>query len=265
MKAKGWIAMALALVVAGTGTCMLAGAIANKQGTELTTSSSVGEGAVLEEGETQQWEDGSAKAEDKKYEIEMDEGNYLKKTEADMSAERAVNIAVREIEKAFGSITVEKVTGVGIIGYDHNRRLGEGCRAYNGRINCKGDVIYEFVINSITGRVISMMKIPDRIDPMQVYTSRYEKLEQTLKLDKGKKKYYEIAWDFFLKNNENEMLDEHDVIPVVCAGGDHYFHSSWKIIAVQVDFFTKDLDQYSVTIDPETDEVIGWDLLVAPV
>lgn len=44
MKAKGWMAMALALVVAGTGTCMLAGAIANKQGTELTTSSSVSEG-----------------------------------------------------------------------------------------------------------------------------------------------------------------------------------------------------------------------------
>lgn len=264
MKAKGWIAMALALVVVGTGTCMLAGAMANKQGAELTTSSSVSEGAVTEEGKTQQREDGSAKAEDKKYIIEMDEGNYLKKTEADMPAERAVNIAVREIEKAFGSITVEKATGVGIIGYDHNRRLGEGCRAYNGRINCEGGVIYEFVINSITGQVISMMKIPDRIDPMQVYTSRYEKLGETLKLDKGKEKYYEIARDFSSKNNEDEMLEENDVTPVVCAGGDHYFHSSWKIIAVQVVFFTKSVDQYYVTIDPETDEVIGWDLLVSP-
>lgn len=264
MKAKGWIAMALALVVVGTGTCMLAGAMANKQGVELTTSSSVSEGAVSEEGETQR-EDGSAEAGNKKYNIEMDQGNYLKKTEADMPAERAVNIAVREIEKAFGSITVEKVTGVGIIGYDHNRRLGEGCRAYNGMINCEGDVIYEFVINSITGKVISMMKIPDRIDPMQVYTSRYEKLGETLKLDKGKKKYYEIAWDFSSKNNEGEMLEERDVTAVVCAGGDHYFHSSWKIIAIQVDFFTKNLDQYSVTIDPETDEVIGWDLISSPV
>ena len=109
-----------------------------------------------------------------------------------------------------------------------------------------------------------MMKIPDRIDPMQVYTSRYEKLGETLKLDKGKEKYYEIARDFSSKNNEDEMLEENDVTPVVCAGGDHYFHSSWKIIAVQVVFFTKSVDQYYVTIDPETDEVIGWDLLVSP-
>ena len=264
MKAKGWVTMAVAVVVVGTGTCVLAGAMANKQNTELTTfSSSVSEAAVTEEGGT--WEDGSAKTEDKKYVIEMDEGNYLEKTEADMSPERATNIAVREIEKAFGSITVEKVTGVGLIGYDHNRRLGEGCRAYNGMICCEGDVIYEFVVNSINGRVLSMMKIPNRIDPMETYTSRYEELGEKLKLKKGKEKYYEIARNFSSQNYKEGDLGETDVRAVVCAGGDHYFHSSWKIIAVEAEFLTQNSEQYSVTIDPETDEVIGWDLLIPPV
>lgn len=255
-KAKGWIAIALAAAVAGGGTSMLAGAMTGKQETNVSTNSSVSE----ETGTAQKI---TTQLEECKIEIEMDEeGRCLQKTEADMPAERAVNSAVQEIQRVFGPVSAERATGVGLIGSDHNRRLPESCHAYSGIIHTKGDAAYEFLVHSVTGKVISMMKIPDRIDPMQVYTSRYEEIGKELKTEQGKKKYNKIATEFIIENLGVEDISQISPIVQVYSGGLYSFRSSWKIVSIGIEFTAENNCTGRVTIDPETNEVFAWDLLV---
>ena len=63
MKAKGWMAIALAAVVAGGGTSMLAGAMTEKQDTSVSTNSSVSE-------ETEPVQEITKQLEERKMEIE---------------------------------------------------------------------------------------------------------------------------------------------------------------------------------------------------
>lgn len=255
MKAKGWMAIALAAVVAGGGTSMLAGAMTEKQDTSVSTNSSVSE-------ETEPAQEITKRLEESKIEIELDEeGGCLQKTEADMPAEQAVNIAVQEIQRVFGPVTAERATGVGLIGSDHNRRLPESCHAYSGIIYAKGKVRFEFLVHSVTGKVISMMKIPDRIDPMQVYTSRYENLGKELKTEQGKKKYSKIATEFIIENLGGKDISQISPIVQVYTGGLYSFRSSWKIVSIGNEFVAGNCTG-RVTIDPETNEVFAWDLLV---
>ena len=257
MKAKKWIAIALAVVTVGGGTGLLAAAMAERQDIMATAFSSVSGEAVAEQKTTQQ-------RDETEYKIEMDrDGRCLKKTEADMSPEKAVNLAVQEIRNAFGDIAVEKVTGVGLVGNDHNRRIPESCHAYSGMVYGKGNETFEFLINSITAQVISMMKIPDRIDPMQVYTSRYENLGKELEKEKGQEKYNKIALDFIPRVFKEDTISGAEAKAVVCAGGPYYFRSSWKMIGIQVEFMAGDC-VCDVTIDPETDEIFAWDILLPP-
>lgn len=268
MRVKKWIALALAVAIAGTGTGFLAHAMTKKQEVVMTKMTKVSDkeapSAKEEKKDKENYPIVMANIPESKREAD------IKKTQADMAAEEAAHAAVQKAREVFGELEVKKVVDLDLGRYgggeyivnDENVK-GRGdyeVRIYSGLIICKGDVAYRFCIDAITGETIYRMdKIMNYME--KGYGNQKHDDEMTERIQNNETKYYNAAKLFF---NKHLQQKEHVGTPVnfelvtgFTAGDVKGFHWERQIACV---ICRVDNMEYSVRLDPESAEILGWDM-----
>ena len=155
MRAKKWMAFALALAVAGSGTGILAHAMTKDQ--SRTAARTV---AVADEAEPPAKEKEAEGADGQSYKIEMaKESKYdkiVERTAADITPEEAVRRAVDKVGETFGKYTVKKVVDVDLQTFTSRDKKRKN---YNGVILCKEDCAFNFGVETVTGDVVYLQKV----------------------------------------------------------------------------------------------------------
>ena len=281
MRVKGWIVIALAVTVVGSGTGILAQAMTDKYEREVTkiVSSGVAKSATDSavktdvSDEVQLIDDDTDSAvetetkviistENRDFPIKKEFDKFtVKKTKADMSMEDAVTIAVKMASEIFGGLTVEEVTGVDLCEPEvlHEIREGEEeegyYRAYCGNIICKEDYAVYFEVDSINGKVNKLEKVVNQNDKAYDDALICEKVDR--KIQKEKNLYDNIAETFVSKYLETEKK-----IECICVGSDSLSLKAGRYkchrIAASAACQASDDTLYHIWIDPKEKEVIGF-------
>lgn len=275
MRVKGWLVVALAVVVSGSGTGVLAREMIRQQDKEVTEVSSVSGGAFGEKKKMQDMSDLSEECKEIKEELEksdykiemLDEksGSNLKRTKADLSPEKAIGFVAAKIQELFGDIRIKKVVGVCLDenGWDtvnSDMDLASGYRAYQGMIRCEGGMGFEFTVNSITGQMISLLKVTNTVDPDFGNPSKsLKRLEQLIKEKKGT--YGELAEKYTSQTLKAGEVVKSKIQPAGSAGQQYGYH--WERVLVTAVCTTEEGAVYNIWIDPDTDEIVGWDVWIA--
>lgn len=267
MRAKKWIALALAVAIAGTGTGFLAHAMTKKQEVAMTNMAKVSE------------KEAPSAKEEKKEEKEADypvqtiapaHKNDIKKTKADMSAEEAAHAAVQKAREVFGELEVKKVIDLDLGRYSAGKYIikdekvkGRGdydVRAYSGIILCKGDVAYGFVIDSITGENMYWMEKHTNYMEKGYGNPKHDD-EMIERIQNNETKYYSAAKLLFKEHlRQKEQVGapvDFELLPGGTAGDVKGIHWERHVACV---LCRVDNLEYFIRLDPESAEVLGWEL-----
>lgn len=262
MRVKGWMAIALAVTVAGGGTSVLAQTMSGDQMKEVTKVVQIKNVPASSSADTLQSTNTAANPSDYVIEKELKDGFSIKKTKADLSMKEAVSRVVRTIQNIFGDRTaVKKVTGVDLtkIGLYDDRYADSDSkyRAYVGFVLCEGNMGFEFSINSITGQVTEITKCVNQID------SEYENPDACEKLDnqiaENTAKYKKTAKEFLGRNLTDRKVKRCRVMSGSYSGQGGGIRLK-KIVAT-AECEMEDGMLYWIRIDPKTNEVFGWTVM----
>lgn len=265
MKVKNWIAVALAVAIAGSGTGFLAQAMTQRQEEVMAKTTKVSEKETSPAKEEKKEEE---KASYPVQTIAPENEAKIKKTKADMSAEEAAEAAVRKVRDVFGEIDVKKVADVYLTEYCVNKydvkadtgKEPHNVRVYIGKILCKGNVGFTFCINSITGeKVYWMQKIQNGLEKGYGNPKHEDKMHELI--EKNEQKYYRAAKDIAMKHLLQKGKSEEMVGVEVQTGGTagSLHDMEWQRIVAVVTFTASD-EEYTFMVDPKSVEVIGWSM-----
>lgn len=262
MRAKGWIAIALAIAAAGGGTNILAGVMSDKQAEEVTK---VVYAKGVTDTSTSSAETGTVKADETAdYQIEKlnKKGFCIKKTKADISMRDAISRVVKKMQDVYGDrMQVKKVSEVDLdeieLYDDRYTNPDVKYRAYTGVILCEGNVGFSFSINSITGQVTELRKITNQIDAEYDDPIADERL--TKQIQEKTAEYKKIAKKFLADNVTDRAVKHCRVTDGSYSSGAEGIRCK-KCIATAI-CETEDGMLFWVQIDPKTNEVFGWNTM----
>lgn len=266
MKVKGWMAIAMAITVAGSSTSVLARTIANSQAKEVTKVVQTQPVANIASAGVSTGSAAGIKSSDDRnrsqdYKIEKG-SKSTKKTKADLPMKEAVSQVVQTIYDIFGDdIVVQKVVEVDLteIGLydDRHANPNSDYRAYTGVVVCEGNIGFGFTIHSITGQVTELSKYTNQIDAEYEDPEAGEQLGRQIVQEAAK--YKKTAKEFIGRNLTNSKVTKCEVLDGSYAGKSQDFH--WERILANVSCETADGTLYSIWIDPKTDEVLSCQIM----
>lgn len=194
-----------------------------------------------------------------------------KKTKADMSEDKAVNLIIKGLKSCFKGVEIKKVSNVRLVttefsasaarSREYMKGKGKTLRAYEGNIICEDGRQFMFGINSITGELVELRMALDEKEKGCDDKDYLDKM--TRQIEKNRTRYEKAAQDFL--NRMNRVWGEERVKLVNCslclgchcgADGDR----EWEKVVIALETHVNGI-KYSFRLDPKTYEVIWYIIL----